>query len=438
MELRRNALSGLDSLLISVAGSAPANSLAVSTAALVAAVGFFGPGALLFGALPMLGIAFAFYALNTWRSDAGASYAWVARALHPSLGYLAAWSIFSANLIFMVAGSYPAATATLDLVDPPLANDALAVTAVGAVWFAAIAAIALVGIRSTARFQKIITSVEIVALLVMSAAAIVHAIIVHAAFTAAWLSPFGPGTVRAWMAGALVALFYFWGWDVSVNLTEETVQRGRVPGAAAVGGMIVILALFVATQLAIQLTLSSGQIAGASANVLEAFANAILPRPWGDIAIVVVIISTVGTLETSLLVVSRTLLSMSRDGALGPVFGALHPKYATPWVGSIAFAAAALVLFAIDAASANVNAVLTQSVNAIGIQIAVYYGLAGLACAWHFRSTYRGDQVSLWLRGIWPTAAAVFLGAVAVVQMVESGWQMSAMTVAILLTAFVP
>src|SRR5580658_2157090 len=104
MELRHDALTKLDALLISVAGSAPANSLAVSTAALVAAVGLFGPGAILFGALPMFGIAIAFYYLNVWRSDAGASYAWVGRALHPALGFLAGWSIFLANIIFMVAG----------------------------------------------------------------------------------------------------------------------------------------------------------------------------------------------------------------------------------------------------------------------------------------------------------------------------------------------
>src|SRR5579864_6761817 len=97
MELRHNALSKLDALLISVAGSAPANSLAVSTAALVGAVGLFAPGALLFGAVSMFGIAIAFYYLNAWRSDAGASYAWVGRSLSPELGFIAGWSVIVAN-----------------------------------------------------------------------------------------------------------------------------------------------------------------------------------------------------------------------------------------------------------------------------------------------------------------------------------------------------
>jgi amino acid transporter len=438
MELRHDALTKLDALLISVAGSAPANSLAVSTAALVAAVGLFGPGAILFGALPMFGIAIAFYYLNVWRSDAGASYAWVGRALHPALGFLAGWSIFLANIIFMVAGSYPAATATLDLIDPRLTTDLFAVTALGAVWFAVIAAIALVGIRSTAQFQKIVTSIEIAGVLVLAASGIAHGIKAHAHFSAAWFSPLGPGSIRAWMAGALVALFYFWGWDVSVNLTEETVDRNKTPGLGALGGMLIILGLFVATQVSIQLTLTPAQIAGASSNVLESFANAILPAPWGDIAIIVVIISTVGTLETSLLVVSRTMMSMSRDGALGPRFGELHPRFATPWFGSLVFAGSALALFAADAMSANLNAILNQSVNAIGVQIAIYYGLAGAACAWHYRNSSDGDAAAFWLRVIWPAAGAAFLGVVAIVQLFVSGPQMAALMLALLGLGAIP
>ncbi|HZW76383.1 MAG TPA: APC family permease, partial [Caldimonas sp.] len=83
VELRHNALSMLDAVLISVAGTAPANSLAVSTAALVLAVGVFGPGAILFGAISMFGISIAYYYLNAWRSDAGAAYSWVGRGLNP-------------------------------------------------------------------------------------------------------------------------------------------------------------------------------------------------------------------------------------------------------------------------------------------------------------------------------------------------------------------
>lgn len=437
-QLRHNALSKLDAILISVAGTAPANSLAVSTGALVVAVGLFGPGAILFGALSMFGIAIAYFYLNVWRSDAGAAYSWVGRSFNPYLGFFAGWSPLVANLIYMVAGSLPAAEATLDLFDPQLTQNPLAVTGVGAAWFLMIAIIGLAGIHTTAQFQKIVTSIEIVGILILAFAGIIHGVEAGHAFAIQWLSPLGPGTARAFVAGALVSLFYFWGWDVSLSLTEETVDRNRTPGIGGLGGMLVILTLFVITQISIQMTLTQQQIIDANANVLVVFANTILPRPWGDIAIIVVIISTVGTLETSLLTVSRTMLAMGRDRVLDPRFASLHPRFMTPWFGSILFAALALVLFAAAAVNSKLSDTLDQSVNAIGVLIAVYFGLSGLASAWYHRRMYARDKRALWIRGVWPAAAGLFLFVVAVETVIATGLAGSALTLILLAAGAIP
>jgi amino acid transporter len=437
MELRHNVLSKLDAILIAVAGTAPANSLAVSTGALVLAVGVFGPGAILFGAISMFGIAIAYFYLNAWRSDAGAAYAWVGRGLNPYLGFFAGWAPICANLIYMVAGSLPAAAATLDLIDPNLAQNPLAVTLVGAAWFVFIAVIVLAGIRTTAEFQKAVTAIEIVGIVVLAFVGLYEGVANGRAFSVQWLSPF-PGSFGAFMAGALVSLFYFWGWDTSLNLTEETVDRNRTPGIAAISGMFIILALFIVSQIAIQMTLTHQQIIDANANVLVVFANAILPRPWGDIAIIVVIVSTVGSLEASLLVASRTMLSMGRDRVLAPVFAELHPRFQTPWFGSILFAALTLVLFAASAFSSGLSVTLSASVNAIGVLIAVYFGLGGFTSAWFHRKMYATDKRALWLRGIWPAAAGAFLFVVAVEQVLSAGLLGSSVTIGILLVGIIP
>jgi amino acid permease len=101
--LRKGALGLLDSAVMAIAGSAPAYSITASTAALVAAVGIAGPAALLIAFLPMIGITIAFSYLNLWRSDAGAAYAWVGRAIHPALGFIAGWALLSLSTIFMSA-----------------------------------------------------------------------------------------------------------------------------------------------------------------------------------------------------------------------------------------------------------------------------------------------------------------------------------------------
>jgi amino acid transporter len=105
--LKQNALSLIDTVTLAVAGTAPSYSLNATTAALIGAVGLSAPEALLYGAIPMFGISFAFKYLNQWRADAGTAYAWVGRAINSYLGFL------SACTAFMVAAALPLGVITL-------------------------------------------------------------------------------------------------------------------------------------------------------------------------------------------------------------------------------------------------------------------------------------------------------------------------------------
>src|SRR6516164_9673949 len=44
-----------------------------------------------------------------------------------------------------------------------------------------------------------------------------------------------------------------------------------------------------------------------------------------------------------------------------------------------------LLLLFLSSYLSGIKTVISDSVNAVGFQIAFYYALAGLACAWHFR-----------------------------------------------------
>ena len=106
--LQANALGTFDTVVMAVAGSAPAYSIAATTAVLVGAVGLASPAALLYCAIPMLGIALAFSYLGRIDVNAGASYSWVGRTFHPFLGFVSGWALVISATIFMVAGSLPA------------------------------------------------------------------------------------------------------------------------------------------------------------------------------------------------------------------------------------------------------------------------------------------------------------------------------------------
>ena len=406
-ELHHNVLSKSDSVIMGIAGTAPAYSLSASTAALVAAVGMVGPGSLFYAAVVMFGISFAFMYLNHWRSDAGASYAWVGRAINPSLGFMSGWALIVSATLFMVAGSLPVGSATLDLIAPELANNVVAVTITGAIWFLAMDVLILVGIGVTKKFQRVMTTIEVGVLLIITIAGFIKFSaqpVNH--FSLAW---FAPGDFKTFMAGALIAVFYYWGWDVTSNLTEETEDSSSAPGHGGVYGMVAIFVLFEFMQVVFQMGFTPAKISEASTNLLPVLGDMIFPRPWGDIAILAVIISTVATLETSLLQASRTLFSMGRDRVISTKFAEIHPKFQTPWLASLVIGIVAMLSFVLSSFSPSINSLMTGAINALGVQIAFYYGLTGFACAWYYRKSFKTDKKALLLRGIWPCLSALFL-----------------------------
>ena len=208
--LRQGALGLLDSAVMAVAGSAPAYSITASTAALIAAAGIAGPAALWIAFLPMIGITIAFSYLNAWRSDAGAAYAWVGRAIHPALGFIAGWALLCLSTIFMVAAALPVGEATLDLVAPGQLHNVLWATGIGAVWFLGVLALVTCGITATAKVQAVLTMLEVGALILVGGLAIWHARLAPAIpFSWGWFFPSSFGTFNSFSAGMLVAIFYF-------------------------------------------------------------------------------------------------------------------------------------------------------------------------------------------------------------------------------------
>ncbi|KKD02053.1 hypothetical protein TN53_42670, partial [Streptomyces sp. WM6386] len=69
--LQANVLGTFDSIVMAVGGSAPAYSLAATTAVLVGTVGFAAPAALLYCSIPMFGTAWAFNYLVRTLGDRG-------------------------------------------------------------------------------------------------------------------------------------------------------------------------------------------------------------------------------------------------------------------------------------------------------------------------------------------------------------------------------
>jgi amino acid transporter len=437
--LKKGALSFLDTLAMAIAGSAPAYSITVTTAALVAAAGVAGPAALWIAALPMIGITIAFAYLNRWRPDAGAVYAWVGRAMHPALGFLAGWALLSLSTIFNVAAALPAGQATLDLLAPTRSHDVAWAAGAGAVWFLGVLALVTFGITVSAKAQVVLTVLETVAIVLIGGLAIFSARAGPAApFSWEWFSPSAFGTLQSFSAGMLVALFYYFGWDVSANLAEETASANTVSGIACILGVLVTVGLFVLAQVAAQMALTPSEIQANGGNLLPALGAAALPAPWSAMAVLAVLVSTVATMETQLLQCTRLLFSMARDRLVGEAMGKLHPRFQTPWLAGFAVAGVSLLLFAGSATVPSINALMSNLINAIGVQVAFYYTLAGIACAWHYRKWMRTGWTTIAFAVIIPLTSAVFVAGVGIYQLPQLGWRVSFLSIGSIAIGVVP
>ena len=375
-----------------VAGSAPGFSIAVAIAGLLATAGMVAPNALLLFAIPMLGIAVAYKGLTAKMANAGAAYEWTKSVFGGFFGYFSGWALLIAAMVFMVTGSVPLGTATIDLFDPGLASNVWLTTGIGAVWFLAIGAVLITGIELTSKIQVVMSTIELGILFIISIAAFVHSA-GHATNPFSW-SWFGFNyPAGSFAPAALATVFLYWGWDVTSNLSEET--KGHPPNAAGQGGFLSIfatIASFVAFTVAALMIFSLSDATGFSDNLIYHVAVASgLGTVGGYAASLALILSSVATLETTMLQFSRTLFAMGRDRALPTYFGLVHEKTVTPVRTMYLLLGVGLVMILISSFLPSIATILSDSVAAIAVQVCYYYGLAGLVCAWVYRDCLKSS-----------------------------------------------
>lgn len=407
-KLAADSLGVSESIIMGVAGAAPAFSLSATMGAFIAIVGVLAPGSILYCGLIMFGISLSFMHLNKVMVNAGTSYAWVSKIFGRFIGFFAGWALMSCSAVFMVSGSIPAATATLLLIAPEHVNDPIWANSIAAMWLTFISFIAIKGIKPASYLQVVFTVIEISILVAIIVAGIYRFIHIPAhSFSWSWFSLTG-FTPSLFATGALTAVFLYWGWDVALNLNEETKNTTRSPGLGAFWAVLIVILLFVCFSVAVLLMLTDKEIQQSGTNIVFAMADKIVPRPWSYLAIISVLLSSAGTLETSILQFTRTLYAESRDRVLHPRYSILHSTWNTPWVANIVIWVFGMSLLFLSSFYSTVTLIIKDSVEAIGLQIAIYYSLTGLACAWYYRAMWR-SVMGFISYILWPICSALFL-----------------------------
>jgi amino acid transporter len=423
--LKKDALGFVSSCVIGVASTAPGYSLAASLGFVVAVegVGLQAPAIMLVAFIPMLLIASAYYYMNRADPDCGTTFAWVTRAMGPYLGWLGGWAIIVADIIVMANLAQIAGLYSFLLVDWHSAADSTAaVTAVGVVWIAVMTAICVIGIELSARTQVGLLGAEIVTLVAFAVVALVAVAAGNAGPNAvdpslSWINPFEIDNFSALVSGVLIAVFIYWGWDSTVTVNEESQDSTEGPGKAALLATVILLAIYVVVSIAAQAYDGPKTLVDNADDVLSVLGDQVFPHPLNKILIIAVLTSAAASTQTTILPTARTSLSMARWGAMPRSLGDIHPRYLTPHVSTILMGALSIVWYVgLTIISENI---LFDSIAALGLMIAFYYGLTGFACTVYYRRQLFRSFKNFMLIGVGPTLGGLILAAIFVKSCVD-------------------
>ena len=256
--LEADAIGVAQDTVIGMATSAPAAVVAITLAGLAATASYGGGPILIVSAIPMLIIANAYRRLNMWNANSGASFEWVGRSINPYLGWLTGWLMIAGYVLGTLSGVEVLGPSVLAVFGSASTNkwaDVGIATAVGLVMLM----IAVVGIRITARTQVVMAAVEYTILVGMS---------IWGPVTKGWFSLSGVGGQGDLVAGFLIAVFAFSGWDGTIYVNEEVKHRRTNPGRAAIIAVVLLAVIYTLAQVGLQGVVSAKNMKANSSSAL--------------------------------------------------------------------------------------------------------------------------------------------------------------------------
>jgi len=410
--LKKNAITFVSNVVIGVASTAPAYSLAATLGfiAAVAGLGVQSPAVMLVAFFPMACIAAAYYYMNRADPDCGTTFAWMTRAMGPWLGWQGGWAIVVADVLVMPSLSSVAGNYTFQLFGTSHPTT-FEVTVVGVAWIIVMTAICYIGIELSARTQQFLLGMEFVTLAIFAVVALIKVYANHPAHsiqpTASWFNPFDVSSVSALDGGILLAVFVYWGWDSGVSVNEETEDSSTAPGRAAIVSTFILVAIYLLVTTAAQAYGGVSSLMNNQTDVLAPLGKGVLGSPLDKLLIIAVLTSASASTQTTILPTARTTLSMARWKALPSQFGTVHPRYLSPgfstiWMGIVS----TIVYVLLSVTSKNL---IGDAFTSLALTIAFYYGFTGFACVvFYRRQLFRSIKNFVYI-GLLPFAGAAVL-----------------------------
>jgi amino acid transporter len=288
--------------------------------------------------------------LSSRHPEEGGIYVWTRTAFGDFAGFIAAWMYWMSNLPFFAGVLYFGAASVLIAFGPRaewLNASPLYFIGFAVFWLTVIVVLNIRGVDSGKWLNNLcsIGSIVPLGLLITMAAVSWHHFGSATHFTVTNLTPHWSLDNAVFWSG----VFFAFGGVEAASAMGDEIQNPRktMPWAILAGGSVVTLG-YIGGTAALLVALPSDDVSG-----LQGFVNGVhtlserLGLGWLLVPVALLVgVNTVGSTAANLSSTSRLPFVAGIDHYLPPVFGAIHPRYRTPWV-SIAVYGLASVLVAI-------------------------------------------------------------------------------------------
>jgi amino acid transporter len=390
--------------------------MAVTMAGLAAAAAYGGGPVILLGGVPMLIIANSYRRLNLWNANCGASFEWVGRSINPYLGFMTGWLMLAGYIVGTISVVVVLSPAVLAVFNAS-ATSAWPNIGISTALIIVMLAIAVAGIRITARTQVAMAVFEYIVLIGVSIWGLVYVLGHHAGtfpITSGWFSLSGIGGKGSLAAGLLIAVFMYSGWDATIYVNEEVKHRRVNPGRAAVFAVLILIVLYILPQVGLQGVSSPAKLQANAASALIYVTQVLGGGGWAKVMAFALVLSVIASTGTGIVAAARIAYGMASHRVLPSVLGQISRRYNTPAIGSVIIAVILIAATWAELLSTSIANVFSDVVDVTGLLFALFYMLTACAAIVYYRRRIFSKPWDAVLVGILPLGSVGFLGWVVV------------------------
>ena len=295
------------------------------------------------GGLIALAGAFIYAELAARRPRVGGQYAYLREAYHPLLAFIYGWGL----LLVIQTGGMAAGAVTFARYFQELTHAPLSDRAVAALALTGLTAINCLGVRAGSSVQNTLMVLKILAIMALVGCGFLlargPAAVADPAAARALDSPVSLDLLTGFGAALVPILFAYGGWQTAAFVAEEIREPRRNLPRGLIAGVVGVIALYLAVNVACIRVLGGPGLAGSDAPASDVMRSA-LGAPGARLIAAGIAVSTLGFLSQSMLTAPRVYFAMAEDGLFFRRVAWVHPRTRVPVIAIALQGALAIII----------------------------------------------------------------------------------------------